>query len=1184
MRIERLDLTRYGRFTDQTLDFGPARPGKPDLHIVLGPNEAGKTTALNAWLDLLYGMAPNTPYAFQHGYELMRIGARLALAGGAHDYVRVKRAKNSLLDADGNPVPEDALVEAMGGLGRAAYANMFSLDADALEAGGKEAIASKGQLGEMLFSASAGLGALSGALGDLRARADAFWKPRGRNTELGRLKSELAELRQQRDAIDVIASRHATLRTELERCLASYAAASKDQGQLQRRSDDIRGVLAALELAPRLAAQRARLAGLPEYPEAPAAWADRTGELIIEQARVQANLRAQRQREEELTQRLAAIRLDDAGLRLGVELPALDVLHAQYVSGSGSLPNRRHDLETSAHEITALLRQLGRPADDDAARLPLPAGLVLTFRELIDRRAALDAQLLEARREDADALAALDQAEAALADLPAATADPALAQDGDWQARLAIAADNARQQGFDRRLAAQRREVADASARLDQRLQLLAPWRGEAGALAAMTAPAASVLEALGQELAEALRARDHLHQAIDGLQGDHDRTLAELAGLARITGAVGETGVAEARARREQAWAAHRLALDAASADAFETAMRHDDMVAETRLTRQKELLQAVQLRQQQAQIEQRLAQLATRLGAAETRIGELRQRTRTLAGELSPDLAALDAPDALADWLLRRQRALETWEPLLAKQQQLAETSVLQDEATAGLRSVLAPVGLAGPDASLADLIAAADRLRAAVDASRRQHDERRRAARERQSRKQGLERVEAAASAWTEAWSEACAACWLGAVRPLPAPAQVRAALDVLPQLEAALSKRQDLMSRIGKMERDRQSFTDAVRALTQRHAAGDWATGDLATGAGVSGAKATDDRTGGNADNALALYQRLQARAAAADDARRRAQDIQNEQADVRERLRQLAQQAALLKAETAHITGHFRVETLAEAQRALAAAQKRHDALAQIGELEQQILQHTGAAGIADADRQLADADRGALQASAATLAADIDAAHAHVLELHAERRRLEKAIADIGSDAAAAQLETRRQTVLLEIAARARDYLKLRLGVAATEQALSVWRDSHRSSLLRRASGAFSQMSCGAWAGLSAQPGASGEVLVAIDRENRPKEVEKLSKGARFQLYLALRIAAFHDFAAGRTPPPFVADDVMETFDDARAAATVDLFAEMAGRSQVIYLTHHRHLCDIATQRCPDAILHELSA
>jgi len=1163
MRIERLDLTRYGRFTDQTLDFGPARPGKPDLHIVLGPNEAGKTTALNAWLDLLYGMAPNTPYAFQHGYELMRVGARLALADGARDYVRVKRAKNSLLDADGNPVPDDALAEAMGGLGRAAYANMFSLDADALEAGGKEAIASKGQLGEMLFSASAGLGALSSALGDLRARADAFWKPRGRNTELARLKSELAELRQQRDAIDVIASRHAMLRTELERCLASYEAATTDQGQLRRRSDDIRGVLAALDLAPRLAAQRARLAELPEYPEAPAAWADRAGELVIEDARVQAGLRALSQREEELTQRLAALSPDEAGLRLGAELPALAALHAQYVSVSRSLPNRRQDLETCAQDTTALLRRLERPADEDAAGLLLPGRLVITFRELIDRRAVIDAQLQDARREYADALAALEQAEANLADMPALAADTAWAMDGAWLARLAAAADHARQQGFDRRLAAQRRDVADASARLDQRLQLLAPWRGDAGALAAMAAPADSLLATLGRELAEALRARDHLNQTIEGQRADLDKTLAQLAGLARITGAADETGVAQARARREQAWAAHRLTLDATSADAFEAAMRHDDMVAETRLTRQKELLQAVQLRQQQAQIEQRLGQLAGRLSEADSRICALRQQTGTLAGALSPELAALDAPDALADWLQRRQRALEAWEPLLAKQQQLAETTALRDEAAAELRALLDQAGVTGDGDSLAALVATAERLRGAADASRRQREERQRTARESQNRKRTLERVEAAASAWRGDWAEACAACWLGDLRPLPTPAQARAALDLLPQLEATLAKREDLASRIGKMERDRRNFADAVLALARRHGAHD---------------------TTEAADDALALYQRLQARAAAAGEAQRRGQDLQNEQADVQERLQQLGQQTALLEAETARITSHFRVETLTEAQQALAAAQKRRETLAQIGELEQQILQFTGAATIADADRHLAGADRGALQAEAATLAAEIDAAHAHVLELHAERRRLEKAIADIGADAAAAQLETRRQTVLLDIAEKARGYLRLRLGVAATELALSAWRDSHRSSLLRRASEAFSQMSCGAWAGLTAQPGAAGETLVAVDAENRPKEVEKLSKGARFQLYLALRIAAFHDFAAGRTPPPFVADDVLETFDDARAAATLDLFADMAGRAQVIYFTHHRHLCDMAAQRCPDARLHMLSA
>jgi len=44
-----------------------------------------------------------------------------------------------------------------------------------------------------------------------------------------------------------------------------------------------------------------------------------------------------------------------------------------------------------------------------------------------------------------------------------------------------------------------------------------------------------------------------------------------------------------------------------------------------------------------------------------------------------------------------------------------------------------------------------------------------------------------------------------------------------------------------------------------------------------------------------------------------------------------------------------------------------------------------------------------------------------------------------------------------------------------------------------------------------------------------------------MSKGTRFQLYLALRVAGYHEFASSRRPVPFIADDIMETFDDFRA-------------------------------------------
>jgi uncharacterized protein YhaN len=50
---------------------------------------------------------------------------------------------------------------------------------------------------------------------------------------------------------------------------------------------------------------------------------------------------------------------------------------------------------------------------------------------------------------------------------------------------------------------------------------------------------------------------------------------------------------------------------------------------------------------------------------------------------------------------------------------------------------------------------------------------------------------------------------------------------------------------------------------------------------------------------------------------------------------------------------------------------------------------------------------------------------------------------------------------------------------------------------------------------------------------------------------------------------------PFLADDIMETFDDDRAAAAFAALAEMGRAGQVIYLTHHRHLCDIARRAVP---------
>lgn len=53
---------------------------KPGLIIVYGPNEAGKSTLLNAIRDLLYGVPHTSPHGAVFGNDKIRISATLRLS------------------------------------------------------------------------------------------------------------------------------------------------------------------------------------------------------------------------------------------------------------------------------------------------------------------------------------------------------------------------------------------------------------------------------------------------------------------------------------------------------------------------------------------------------------------------------------------------------------------------------------------------------------------------------------------------------------------------------------------------------------------------------------------------------------------------------------------------------------------------------------------------------------------------------------------------------------------------------------------------------------------------------------------------------------------------------------------------------------------------------------------------
>jgi hypothetical protein len=157
--------------------------------------------------------------------------------------------------------------------------------------------------------------------------------------------------------------------------------------------------------------------------------------------------------------------------------------------------------------------------------------------------------------------------------------------------------------------------------------------------------------------------------------------------------------------------------------------------------------------------------------------------------------------------------------------------------------------------------------------------------------------------------------------------------------------------------------------------------------------------------------------------------------------------------------------------------------------------------------------------RGSLEAELIALKSRFEDEDSRSRELFSARNRAEDRIASVSGDAAVAILDTKRQTVLLNIEDRALAYLRLKLGTAAADRALRAYRDRHQSSMMKNAPEAFALISRGAYSELVTQPSNGNELLIAKGSGGGSKIASELSKGTRFQLYLALHVAGSHEFA-----------------------------------------------------------------
>ncbi|MDB5623268.1 MAG: hypothetical protein JWR39_1831 [Devosia sp.] len=1160
MRLRRLDLLRYGKFTDFSVDFGDPQPGVPDLHIVYGLNEAGKSTSLSAYLDLLFGIEERSRFNFLHPYPAMEIGAVLEFGDKRHSLRRIKGRTNSLRDERGQAVSEALLSTPLGGLTRDAYRMMFSLDDQTLEDGGNAILESRGDLGELLFSASTGLADIGRTLEAIRAEADGIYRKSASSTQIAVLKRQLADLKTRRDGIDIQASAHAALVAELDRASASYDEANAELGRLRAEHEAIGRMIRAFPLANEHARITEALVDAQDLPRPPAHWGSELPALMRDETRLLTRHADLEQRIERLRTEIDAIAVDTSIVALAGQVEALAEAAARFRTAEDDLPKRRQTLLEQQARIAAITRSLGRAGETDPGALLVSASLAGSLRDLIEQRSGIDATLQSADRELTLAQLALDAAQqeqsALLAKRPAA--------DGSLLARLEASIAAAGQSDLPARERIQARDLPKLQRELDAALAALHPWSGTARELAQLQLPTAGQISAWRAEVTDIETRRAH-HQAnrreLLARQAEQHSRLKRL----RAMGAIDDTEAAQARAARNAAWSQHFRQLDRGSAAAFETAMQADDQIGEARIANAQA---TAELRSVSVDLEATIARLEQEDAALAEVAAELEGLRSAIAASIPSELDQhRDAKprqwlEQIDHWRAGWERASQAWSALQTATAALDDTRAELERERDTFAEALVGAGLDATALELPALLQAAENFlstgKAAAAASEATEKTVRDRERELLERSRARDMARSKHQAWQDSWSGMLGETWFA--DQSASIGAVRAILDALVELAAELRQRDETGHRITAMERDQSAFRERLAELH----------------------RVLGDRF--EPEEALRAAAALSQRSQQSQHSLERRQDKQKELEHLTTQQEALAQELAIHERRKAELLQFFAAADLAEVDAALARCAERDRLEQEQHKLASRITAEMNVTGLEEALRILVEVDRAALDQDAAMLAGKLEDLDERRRLLFADKTSAADRLAAVGGDDAVARIEAERRTVLLQIEDMALRFVRLRAGSLVAEHALRAYREQHRSSMMQRASDAFQAITRNEYSGLTTRPEKDGEALIGLGRGGGSKLATDMSKGTRFQLYLSLRLAGYAEFAAVRPSVPFIADDIMETFDEPRSEEVFRLFAQMASMGQVIYLTHHRHLCDIAQQVVPSVKIHQISA
>lgn len=1141
IRLRQLNLDLFGGFTGKQFDFGARRDvGIPDFHVIYGPNEAGKTTTMEGYLRLLYGFPHREPYDFLHQRKNLRVSGLLDIDGTETAFTRLPTRDPSLRDAHGQELPNSALQAHLSGLSEEDYRNLLCLDDVTIEKGGEEITRAKGDIGRLLFSAAAGISELSDVLDKVREEADALYRKRASSTRLAALKKEHAEIEKQIREIDVSASQYRGLRKAADDALLEEAQVSKRRKELFAVKARLDARVKALPVLGEIGVLDGKLADFSTWPTQLDVDPEDLVRMLTQQTTAQSDITKLSDELEGLRSDLAAIEHHPEHIALTQELQDLDALRSRYATADLDLDRRRKALEQVLADMGLAARELGAPAGID------PKDLVLSSAALLELEQARE------RMRDAEAAVAREQDEVAAIDEKIEAAKEQLRRLGSEESASVDFAEVLERFDVDT-LSARHAAASEAlkTARRNRRstLEALTIKGQNFDALPNLPLTLEEAETLLG-DVQETTQRHQTAVQELENIRLEIAERDARIAQIKAMDGLVDDDETRSIRAGRDDLWKAHRASMTNQSADAFEGAMARVDTAMDLRLSQATDL---GTLRQQ----ERDLAAAKAKAGTVEQQVSALEQARNAILKRLAgaateAGLGTTLAPEVFVIWLRKLELASRADTELRRLQDEHEETFKKSDRLIQVLSEHIRR------DAPEFDELVAVAKTNLAAQ---RTHQEDFRSAktrvdeltRDRTKRADKLAVFDADASNARRDWVARVASAL-----PKGLDAGVlEASLQPLQDLREHDKERVALERQVSAMEDDQTQFSDKVQNLVER-------VGSIPTGSPLSD------------------YDALKAISEQAMDAEEKARDL-NEWIKAREV--SLAEAQKVLDDIDRAVSELARVfpegidtSSLGALRQAVSTATGVISDRARRSDLEHTLMSLLDLESLEEARAVLAGATQSGLQAELDEISADLEGVEGLYKGAIEARSSATQALRAIGRDADVALLVERKTTLELEMQDVALRHLELSLGHRLAETAIRRYRDAHRSSMMQATETAFAELTNGAYSKLQTQIDGAAETLLALDASGMAKQAQDMSKGTRFQLYLALRAAAYEQLADQGAALPFFCDDIFETFDEERTRSACRVMERVGRRGQAIYLTHHQHVVDIAREVCGESV------